>query len=69
MKTVREYLESIADPDIRERALRNIEKTKRGAIKGRNIAHAIDMFDWDESPEGYGYWYRLFNNPPKLIGE
>jgi len=56
MKTVREWLNELPE-EIRERAIRNAEKSDWGDIectdKGSAIAAA---FDWEDSLEGYFFW-------------
>lgn len=54
MKTTREYLESIADPELREAALRNMESQDRLRL---NLVDALfASMDWIETPEGAAFW-------------
>jgi hypothetical protein len=56
MKTIKEWFESIEDPQIRNRALRNLDKKDRDGKVG-SLENAIRMgFDWQHSVEGYEYW-------------
>lgn len=67
MKTIRQHLESIADPELREAALRNYDGTEDVFAM---IFNALAFsFNYDKTPEGKQFWqaiefeYRQFNTP------
>lgn len=58
MKTIREHLESIADTELREAALRNMED---GRFPLDKISNAISLgFSWMNTPEGYYFWQEVY---------
>ena len=64
MKTIKEWLETIADPIIRERALSQINKNRShwpedGMVY--SLDDALDAFNvWCETEEGDNYWYKIW---------
>jgi hypothetical protein len=55
-KTIKEWLLSIEDPEIRNRALNNMDDKDRDRIV-ESLEKAIrNGFDWQLTPEGYEYW-------------
>ena len=58
-KTIKEWLESIEDENIKKQALTNMSDSVKG-IAVDNIPKAlISGFDWSESPEGITYWVMI----------
>lgn len=54
MKIIREHLKSIADPELREAALRNMVN---GDEEVDDIEFAIIIgIDWDKTVEGEDFW-------------
>ena len=59
--TVINLLKCIKDPDIRDKALKNLFTDFRNANVG-NIADAINIaFIWKDTVEGYEYWHQVYN--------
>jgi hypothetical protein len=55
-KTIKEWFLSIEDPEIRNRALNNMDDKDRDRIV-ESLEKAIrNGFDWQLTPEGYEYW-------------
>ena len=70
--TAREWIELIADPEIREKALANIDNPAITGIylneKLTSVNYAISYaFRWENSKEGHEYWDNLYNTPPALL--
>ncbi len=66
-KTIRAWLNTIADKEIREAAIENWENdTFYKAHKDlfvKSVREAIAYgFWWDETPQGYGYWKDVNSN-------
>lgn len=60
MKNVRQWLETIADEEIREKAFRNMY-TANEAYEPTTLAQAImSAFRWCNSPEGFNYWDKIY---------
>jgi len=56
MKTIRQWLETISDETVREKALRN-QKNNGIEVFEIDLAEAITgAFSWAESPEGGTFW-------------
>jgi hypothetical protein len=55
-KTVKEWLETIEDPEIRAKAIANTDSDafKRRFSSLRNSLY--NAFNWGDSPEEYEYW-------------
>jgi len=59
MKTIREHLESIADKELREAALKNMVNGEQTAI---DIDSAIDQgIYWDKTIEGSAFWHHVYD--------
>ena len=58
MKTIREHLESIQDPQLREAALRNYD----GSVDEFAMLHnaLCFAFSFDKTPEGYDFWRKIY---------
>jgi hypothetical protein len=60
MKTIREHLESIADTELREAALRNMEAYLDHRIASNKTKHQYEAlmqsFEWNETPQGFDFW-------------
>jgi hypothetical protein len=55
-KTIKEWFDSIQDPEIRNKASNNMDDKDRDRIVG-SLKEAIrNGFDWQLTPEGYEYW-------------
>lgn len=55
-KTIKEWFESIQDPEIRQKALANMDEKEKDRKVG-SLKEAIRIgFDWQPSPEGYVFW-------------
>jgi len=53
MKTIRQWLETISDETVREKALRN----QKNDVYEIDLAEAIrGAFRWEYSPEGHVFW-------------
>jgi len=67
--TVEQWLQRIADPVVRESALKQmLRECKEDTAE--SISGAIQEFqNWDETKEGWDYWEHLRNNPPALLTE
>lgn len=69
-KTIKEWLESIEDPEIREKAMRNhqkllIDKPSLKDIRKSSLVHAItNAFTWADTPEDFNYWKNFTNSLP-----
>jgi hypothetical protein len=65
MKTIREHLESIADTELREAALRNAEAYIGRRIDSDKTKHKYEAlmqsFEWNETPEGFEFWHNVAN--------
>lgn len=58
--TIKEWLESIDDKEVRDRALKNSYKYGVNEVKEPNLSEAIlGAFRWDETPEGAEYWQNI----------
>jgi len=62
MKTVKQWLESIADETVRVRALRNAEEQGVLDIMVSGLPYAIDKITWGDTEEGYEYWSDVWIN-------
>jgi len=63
-KTIREWLESIENPHIREKALINLrdDEIKSNCSHGQNKKESLHdaikgAFRWSDTPERHDYWY------------
>lgn len=68
--TARQWLERIADPDLRKKALDNLEKFPKETdnTKYDSIDTALDWaFQWFKTPEGHSYWYDIFQSGITLL--
>jgi len=64
--TVEQWLQRIADPVVRESALRQMNVDRLDEVE--SIDDAIEKFAiWGRTKEGYGYWDNLCCNPPALL--
>lgn len=64
-RTIREWLEHIADPIVRERALENINPVRSHA---ESINEAIMVgFKWEDTPEGDYYWCDIHLSDIELL--
>lgn len=62
MPTVKQYMETIPDPDIRARALRNMHK-ERELDQCKSLEHAVFTgMLWHRTPELYEYWAAVHHN-------
>ena len=74
MKTIKEWLNEIPEPEIREAALRNMDIEKERwygdpiELREREtLSRAICCaFTWEDTPEGHDFWQDYEN---KLINE
>lgn len=61
MKTIKEWFESIEDETIREKALANLINDM-SEIPEKSLSEAlVGSFSWTKSPEGFNYWYSVYN--------
>ena len=59
MKTTRDWLTEIPDPEIREKALRNMDEDSAN-LEAQSISDALlGAFNWSKSPEGHRFWADL----------
>jgi hypothetical protein len=72
--TVREWILMIKDEEIRNKALRNmyayqaIESTP-GVFAASVSSAILSAFSWKWSPEGHGYWDKIFESDIELLDE
>lgn len=59
MKTVKQWLETIADEEIREKALRNARHTLTIDFECEDMETALNSFTWEYTEEGYCYWSNI----------
>jgi len=60
-KTIKEWFESIEDPELREKALKNLEPEKVN-VKSSTLSSALwTGFEFSNTPEGYAFWDKVFN--------
>lgn len=73
MPTVLEFINRIADPEIREKALNAMNDPAcypEPETNVGNIADAIgEGFAWTHTEDGYEYWLYIAKYPPELIPE
>lgn len=65
MKKIIEWLQTIQDPDVREKAIRNCENDNMntGDVYVSSLVSAINGgFLWHKTPEGWGYWMKIVDN-------
>lgn len=60
MKTIRDWFETIADSDIRKRAIKNTSKHVLNIEKPSLGIALSSAFAWTETPEGYAYWIDIY---------
>jgi len=71
--TAMEWIELIADTEIREKALSNMNNPKtlredKISAPVHNIPEALEYaFWWHFTPEGSKYWLELANTPPAIL--
>jgi hypothetical protein len=70
-KTIKEWFESIEDPEIRNKALANMDEKERDRVVYSFKEAIRNGFDWQPTPEGYEYWDKIsqgglndFKQPP-----
>ncbi len=57
MKTIKQWLETIEDKEIRKKALANMDLT------ADSLEEALSMaFTWKDTPEGEDYWMEVYKN-------
>jgi hypothetical protein len=61
-KTIKEWLLSIEDPEIRERALNNMNPKTSNKIKDSLKGALSHSFIWSESNEGHEYWAKIMES-------
>lgn len=62
MKTVKQYLKGLQNPEVKSRALKNLDNEK-AADNVHSLEHAIYWaFGWHLSPEGFNYWKAIHHN-------
>lgn len=60
--TVKQQLEKLQDPDIKKRALKNLQ-IERAGDRCNSAEHAIYMaFYWHNTPEQLSYWQAVHHN-------
>lgn len=60
--TVKKYLESIEDQDVRGRALANMDSEKEND-QVKSLEHALYWaFKFHRAPEGYDYWIKIYSS-------
>jgi len=56
MKSTKKWFESIEDPEVKRKALKNTRKDELDK-KEPSLSDALyGAFMWGNSPEGFGYW-------------
>jgi hypothetical protein len=66
-KTIKEWFLSIEDPEIRNRALNNMDDKDRDRIV-ESLEKALENgFEWNPTPEGYEYWDKISEGGIKLL--
>jgi hypothetical protein len=55
MKTIKQHLESISDPELREAALRNMNCDEED-IREDVVASMFSAFIWADAKEGHNFW-------------
>lgn len=58
-KTVKEWLETIEDKEVRERALSQCTRLYESAS---SLAEAVFHLHWKKTEEGADYWYEVYDN-------
>lgn len=59
-KNIKEWLETIEDSEIKEKALKNFSKQGIFNSVQSSLVHAIESaFVWSETPEGSKYWISI----------
>lgn len=62
MKTIKEWIESISDPEVRRKALNNTRQPEL-SIQKYSLHEAFALaFIWNESPEGEEYWSAVYQS-------
>jgi hypothetical protein len=71
MKTVRDWLNTIADKEIREAAIENTDKDIIDTEEPSLASSIVSSFRWLKSPQGFEYWdnihKRALHNTLKTI--
>lgn len=62
MKTIKQYLEEIPDPEIRDLALKNMYQEYAGEWSTSLPAALKRAFLFCRSAEGYDYWIMVHNS-------
>jgi hypothetical protein len=66
-KTIKEWFLSIEDPEIRNRALNNMNPERSNKIKGSLRGALAHAFLWSESNEGESFWDKIYAGDIKLF--
>ena len=61
-KTIKEWLETIEDPEIRKKALGNMDSDDEDYPRNSLPEAMVSAFLWKDSPEGYKYWKKAYNS-------
>ena len=56
MKTVREWIGNIEDPELKEKLFTNIVHEAVLNLPSTSLYNCLSNFSWQRSPEGTSYW-------------
>lgn len=62
MKTIKQWLESIEDQEVREKALANADEVELPKIAETQRIAVSMAFVWSNTPEGLDYWGYMYDN-------
>jgi hypothetical protein len=55
-KTIKEWFETIEDPEIRAKAIANTNPDRLALSNDSLVSSLYDAFAWNRSPEKHQYW-------------
>jgi len=62
MRTVKQWLESIADEKVRRKAIGYTSRLSGDREKSSLYFSIVNAFFWDDTEEGHKYWQRIAND-------
>lgn len=67
IRTVKQWMDKL-NPSLKKKALKNIKDQYPNDLKDKKsyFSEAIDVFMWDETPEGHDFWQAIYVEAKKL---